>query len=129
MSVRIRLRRMGRKKIPFYRIVAVDSRKRRDGKYLEKIGYYNPLTEPADIVIDKEKAIKWLDRGAIPSFTVKSFLKLKGILLEWDLKRKGLDESHIDEEVKKWQAKQLERAKRLEAKAAMEKREKAKAAE
>lgn len=122
MSVKLRLRRMGKKKQPFYRIVAIDSRSRRDGKYIEKLGHYNPLTQPAEIAIDREKAIKWLDQGAIPSDTVKSFLRRNGIVLEWDLRKKGLEPDRIAEELKKWEEAQVERQKRREAKAAMAKR-------
>jgi small subunit ribosomal protein S16 len=126
LPVKLRLRRMGRKKLPFYRIVAIDSRKKRDGLYLEKLGYYNPLPDRAEIVIDKDIAMKWLDQGAIPSDTVKSLLQKKGILLEWDLKKHGADAEKIDQELKKWEAQQIEREKRREAKAAMLKREKVK---
>ncbi|NIA30019.1 MAG: 30S ribosomal protein S16 [Actinobacteria bacterium] len=122
MSVKLRLRRMGRKKLPMYRIVAVDSRDRRDGKYLEKVGFYNPLPDPVDLEIDKEKAMKWLNRGAIPSDTVKSFLQRKGIMLEWDLRKRGYDDEKIEEELKKWEIVQLEHQKRLEAQAAMKMR-------
>jgi small subunit ribosomal protein S16 len=113
---------MGRKKIPFYRIVAIDSRKRRDGLFIEKIGHYNPLPAAPEVVIDKELAIKWLNRGAIPSETVKGLLQRKGILLEWDLKRHGATPEKIEQEFKKWEVLQLEREKRREAKAAMEKK-------
>jgi len=105
-----------------YRIVAVDSRSRRDGKYLEKVGFYNPLPDPVELEIDKEKALKWLDRGAIPSDTVKSFLQRKGIMLEWDLRKRGYDAEKIEEEMKRWEILQLERQKRLEAQAAMQMR-------
>lgn len=71
MSVRIRLKRMGAKKRPFYRIVVADSRAPRDGRFIEEIGYYNPLTEPKTVKIDTEKAEKWLSQGAQPSDTVK----------------------------------------------------------
>ena len=71
MAVKIRLTRMGAKKAPFYRIVATDSRKARDGQYIEQIGYYNPVTEPADVKIDAEIAKKWLDCGAQPTDTVR----------------------------------------------------------
>ena len=67
MSVKIRLRRMGAKKAPFYRVVVADSRYPRDGRFIEEIGYYNPLTNPADIKIDAEKAKAWLEKGALPS--------------------------------------------------------------
>lgn len=80
MAVKIRLRRMGAKKAPFYRVVVADSRSPRDGKFIEEIGYYNPITEPAEIKIDAEKAKKWLDNGAQPSDTVKSLLKKSGII-------------------------------------------------
>ena len=76
----MRLRRMGAKKAPFYRVVVADERSPRDGKFIDEIGYYNPLTEPADIKIDAEKAEKWLMNGAQPTETVKSLLKKSGIV-------------------------------------------------
>ncbi len=79
MAVKMRLRRMGSKKAPFYRIVVADSRYPRDGRFIEEIGTYNPLTEPAAITIDEEKAKKWLGCGAQPTDTVKTLLKKKGI--------------------------------------------------
>ncbi|RKY65086.1 MAG: 30S ribosomal protein S16 [Candidatus Latescibacterota bacterium] len=88
MPVRIRLRRMGRKKKPFYRIVVVDSRNPRDGKYIESLGHYNPLTEPAEVRIDEEKAFSWLQRGAVPSDTALSLLKKVGVLKKWHEKQK-----------------------------------------
>ena len=75
MAVKIRLRRMGAKKSPFYRIVVADSRYPRDGRFIEEIGYYNPLEEPAVIKIDTEKAEKWIANGAQPTDTVKALLK------------------------------------------------------
>ena len=78
--VKMRLTRMGQKKAPFYRVVVADSRYPRDGRFIEEIGYYNPLTEPADIKIDAEKAKKWLSNGAQPTETVKSLLKKSGIV-------------------------------------------------
>ena len=80
MAVKIRLRRMGAKKAPFYRVIVADSRSPRDGRFIEEIGYYNPLTEPADIKIDAEKAKKWIANGAQPTETVKSLLKKSGIV-------------------------------------------------
>ena len=68
------------KKAPFYRVIVADSRSPRDGRFIEEIGYYNPLTEPADIKIDAEKAKKWLSNGAQPTETVKSLLKKSGIV-------------------------------------------------
>lgn len=78
--VKIRLRRMGAKKSPFYRIVVADSRYPRDGRFIEQIGTYNPLTEPSTIDVDNEKAIKWLSQGAQPTDTVKELLKISGAI-------------------------------------------------
>lgn len=75
MAVKIRLRRMGAKKAPFYRVVVADSRYPRDGRFVEEIGYYNPMREPAEIKIDAEKAQKWIANGAQPTDTVKVLLK------------------------------------------------------
>lgn len=80
MAVKIRLRRIGAKKAPFYRVVVADSRYPRDGRFIEEIGYYNPLTEPAVINIDNEKAKKWIANGAQPTDTVKALLKKNGAL-------------------------------------------------
>lgn len=78
--VKIRLKRMGAHKKPFYRVVIADARAPRDGRFIEEIGYYNPLTDPADIKIDEEKAKKWLGTGAQPTDTVKELFKKSGIL-------------------------------------------------
>ena len=80
MAVKIRLRRIGAKKAPFYRVVVADSRFPRDGRFIEEIGYYDPTKEPAVIKIDGEKAKKWIANGAQPTDTVKSILKKEGIL-------------------------------------------------
>ena len=80
MAVKIRLRRMGAKKAPFYRVVVADSRYPRDGRFIEEIGTYNPMTEPSEIKIDAEKAQKWIANGAQPTDTVKVLLKKSDIL-------------------------------------------------
>ena len=80
MAVKIRLKRIGAKKTPFYRVVVADERSPRDGRFIEEIGYYNPLTDPVDIKIDAEKATKWLNNGAQPTETVRSLLKKSEIL-------------------------------------------------
>jgi small subunit ribosomal protein S16 len=79
MAVKIRLRRMGAKKAPFYRVVVADSRSPRDGRFIEEIGYYNPTTEPTTIKIDEEKAIQWVKNGAQPSDIVKRLFTKTGI--------------------------------------------------
>ena len=78
--VKMRLRRMGAKKAPFYRVVVADSRYPRDGRFIEEIGYYNPTTEPSEIKIDADKAKDWLVKGAQPTETVKALLKKSGII-------------------------------------------------
>ena len=78
MAMKLRLTRMGSKKKPFYRIVAVDSASRRDGRVLDYVGYYNPMTEPADIKLDQDKIKSWMERGAQPTDTVRSLLKKSG---------------------------------------------------
>ncbi|KAB3535195.1 30S ribosomal protein S16 [Alkaliphilus pronyensis] len=82
MAVKIRLKRMGAKKRPFYRIVVADSRAPRDGRFIEEIGYYNPVSEPKEIKINDEKAEKWLKDGAQPTDTVKYLLRKSGIIGE-----------------------------------------------
>ena len=80
MAVKIRLRRMGAKKAPFYRIVVADSRYPRDGRFIEEIGYYNPLHDPPVVKIDAEKAAKWIANGAQPTDTVKAIFKKNDII-------------------------------------------------
>ncbi|MBM7608331.1 30S ribosomal protein S16 [Ureibacillus composti] len=80
MAVKIRLKRMGAKKSPFYRIVVADSRSPRDGRQIETVGTYNPLTKPATVNIDEEKALKWLTDGAKPSDTVRNLFSEQGIM-------------------------------------------------
>jgi len=80
MAVRIRLKRMGAHKAPFYRVVVSDSRSPRDGRFIEEIGIYNPVAQPAQVQIDEEKALKWLQTGAQPSDTVRSLLSKAGVM-------------------------------------------------
>ena len=81
MAVKIRLSRQGRKKAPFYRLVVADERSPRDGKFIELIGTYNPMTDPAAVTINEERALYWLKQGALPSDTARGLLKKQGI---WD---------------------------------------------
>ncbi|MCD4728580.1 MAG: 30S ribosomal protein S16 [Pirellulales bacterium] len=97
MPARIRLQRKGKKGRPFYHIVIADGRAPRDGKYIEKIGTYNPLTKPADIKLNIDKAVDWLNKGAQPSDTVKSILSYKGVLYKNHL-LKGVKKGVITEE-------------------------------
>ena len=78
--VKIRLRRMGAKKAPFYRIVVADSRYPRDGRFIEEIGYYNPMEEPSVVKVDLEKAKAWMEKGGQPTDTVKALFKKHGVI-------------------------------------------------
>lgn len=80
MAVKLRLKRMGAKKRPFYRIIAADTRAPRDGRFIEEIGYYNPISQPPEVKIDPDKAQKWIKSGAQPTETVRSLLKKAGVL-------------------------------------------------
>lgn len=103
MAVKLRLRRLGKKKQPVYKIVAADSRSPRDGKFIEAIGLYNPLTHPAALEIKEDRALYWLTNGAQPTDTVRNLLSQKGILLEKHLKRKGASDEKIKEEKENFQ--------------------------
>ena len=83
MAVKMRLKRMGAKKRPFYRIVVADSRSPRDGRFIEEVGYYNPIENPAVVKVDKELAMKCLNNGATPTDTVRDILSKEGILKEF----------------------------------------------
>ena len=83
MAVKMRLKRMVAKKRPFYRIVVADSRSPRDGRFIEEVGYYNPIENPAVVKVDKELALKWLNNGAMPTDTVRDILSKEGILKEF----------------------------------------------
>ena len=80
MAVKIRLRRMGKKKAPFYRIVVADSRDKRDGRFIEEIGFFNPIADPEEIRIDGDKAKDWMSKGAQPTERVRSLMKKTGVL-------------------------------------------------
>jgi len=90
------MRRIGRKKIPVYSIVATDSRNARDGRYIEDLGRYYPLREPAEVKLDEERALYWLENGAQPSDTVRSILYRRGLLLQKHLKKKGESPDEIE---------------------------------
>ena len=83
MAVKLRLKRMGAKQKPFYRIVAADARSPRDGRFIETIGTYNPVVSPAEVKVDKELALKWLNNGAEPTDTVRNILRKEGIMAEY----------------------------------------------
>ena len=106
MAVKIRLARKGRKKLAFYHIVVADSRSPRDGRYIEKIGSYNPITNPATIELDFDKALGWLQNGALPTDTCRAILSYKGILIKKHLlegvKKGAFDETEANRRFEEW---------------------------
>jgi len=106
MAVKIRLARKGRKKLAFYHIVVADSRSPRDGRYIEKIGSYNPVTNPATIELDFDKALGWLQNGAIPTDTCRAILSYKGVLIKKHLlegvKKGAFDEAEATKRFEEW---------------------------
>jgi small subunit ribosomal protein S16 len=103
LAVKLRLRRMGKKKQPIYKLVAADSRSPRDGKFLEAVGFYNPLTNPHTLDLKEDRIMYWLNVGAQPTHTVKSLLRQKGINLKKELISKGFDEEKVKSEIENWQ--------------------------
>jgi len=108
VSVKLRLRRIGRKKIPVYSIVAADQRNARDGRYIEDIGRYFPLREPAEVRLEEDRALHWLENGAQPSDTVRSILRRRGLLLHHHLKKKGEAPDKIEEAVEEFRERMAE---------------------
>lgn len=110
--VKLRLRRMGKKKQPIYKIVAADSTSPRDGRFIEAIGVYNPQTHPMTVEVHEGKLFKWMKNGAQPTSTVESLLKRKGLMLKWRLVKKGADDALIAVEMEKFQMLQSEKLRR-----------------
>lgn len=102
MAVKIRLKRMGKKRQPVYKIVAADVRSPRDGKYIEALGVYNPKTDPTTVNIKEDRALYWLSVGAQPTNTVKNLLSSQGILLKRNLIKQGLSEEQIEIRMSDW---------------------------
>jgi small subunit ribosomal protein S16 len=106
MAVKIRLARKGRKKLAYYHVVVADSRSPRDGRYIEKIGMYNPITDPATIELDFNKALDWLQKGAQPTDTCRAILSYKGVLLKKHLlegvKKGAFDEAEAEKRFSEW---------------------------
>lgn len=107
--VKIRLKRTGRKKLPFYQIVAADSRAPRDGKFLEIVGHYQPTAKPHAVTIKKDRVSYWMQTGAQPTDTVRSLIRSTGLLHELRLRSLGRSETDITAEMEKWQQNQTER--------------------
>ncbi len=110
--VKLRLRRVGKKKQPVYKIVAADSRASRNGKFIESIGQYNPLVNPMIISLKEDRLFTWLKNGAQPTDTLRSLLQRKGLWMKWGLMKKGADEAAISTAMEKWQSLQAEKLQR-----------------
>ena len=126
MAVKIRLKRMGSKKIPFFRVVAADSRSPRDGRFIETLGYYDPMKDPPEIKFDDDKVYKWLDNGAIPTENAKQLLRKAGLLERWRLLKQGVPIHELDAKIEELRAKQPKPLSPEEKKARKEARKKAK---
>ena len=118
MAVRIRLRRIGKKKMPMYHIVAADSRAARNGKFLEVIGRYEPLKDPMVISTQEDRVFHWLKTGALPTDTVRSLFQRSGLWVKWTLTKQGVDPGKITAEMEKWQMAQAEKRQHDEARRA-----------
>ena len=128
MSVKIRLKKMGSKKRPFYRIVAADSRSPRDGRFIEALGYYNPMTDPPEIKCDDDKIYKWLGDGAIPTGNAAQLLRKIGLLEKWRLLKSGVKISELDSTIETRREKQPKAVPKTGAKLSKKEAAKAKAA-
>lgn len=109
MAVRLRLRRLGRRNLPIFAIVAADARSPRDGRFIEDLGRYYPLHEPATVELKADRVIYWLERGAQPTETVRSILRREGLLLAMHLRREGKSEEEIQQVVAEHRARQYEK--------------------
>ncbi len=124
--VKLRLKRMGKKAYPVYKIVAADSRSPRDGRFIESVGHYNPNAEPAVVTLKDERVSYWLNSGAQPTDTVRSILSREGFMLKLHLTRKGADETKITDEYNKFIADRSRKAETAKAKKVRRKENKAK---
>lgn len=127
MAVKIRLKRMGSKKRPFFRVVAADSRSPRDGRFIETLGYYNPMADPPDIKFDDDKVYKWLGNGAVPTENARELLRKAGLLERWHLLKKGVKISELDAKVEELKSKQPKPLSEEEKRARKEAKKKARA--
>jgi len=121
LSVRLRLRRIGKKKNPIYQIVAADARTKRDGKFLEIVGRYEPREKPVVINASESRVFYWLKSGAQPTDTVRSLFRQTGLWMKWSMKKRGDDDAKVASAMEKWTMIQAEKEKRQEARKARRK--------
>ncbi len=128
MSVKLRMKRMGTKKRPFYRVVAIDSRMARDGRFIDIVGYYNPMVNPPQIKMDDDKVYTWLRNGATPSEKVRELFRKIGLMEKWSLLKKGVAIADLDAKLEERRAKQPRAVSEKAPKKKMSKKQAAKAA-
>ncbi|RJR28603.1 MAG: 30S ribosomal protein S16 [Candidatus Latescibacterota bacterium] len=128
MSVKLRMKRMGTKKRPFYRVVAIDSRMARDGRFIDIVGFYNPMVNPPEIKMDDDKVYNWLRNGAVPSEKVRELFRRIGLMEKWSLVKKGVSIADLDAKLEERRAKQPRPAADKEKKKRPNKKQAAKAA-
>ena len=110
MAVHIRLKRQGRKKRPFYRVVAIDSRSHREGREIERLGWYDPVNDKLSVEFKEDRVFHWLNEGAIPTDTVSSLLRKKGLAYKWHLIKSGVSTEQISAHMDEWAKAQLTKA-------------------
>lgn len=118
MATTIRLTRMGRKQAPFYRIVVVDSRTRRDGSYIDNLGIYNPMPDAYELSVDHDKAVEWLQKGAQPTTTAGSLLRNEGVLYRWHLMKQGESIESIEGKVEEFRSRRSKESEAIRQKSA-----------
>lgn len=118
MATTIRLTRMGRKQAPFYRIVVVDSRTRRDGDYIDNLGTYNPMPDAFELSVDHDKAVEWLSKGAQPTDTAGSLLRNEGVMYRWHLMKQGESIESIEGKVEEFRSRRSKESEEIRAKSA-----------
>jgi small subunit ribosomal protein S16 len=121
LAVHIRLKRQGRKKRPFYRIIAIDSRSHREGREIERLGWYDPVKEGLSVEFKEDRIFHWLGQGAIPTDTVNSLMRKRGLTHKWHLIKTGVAEDQIATEMESWAARQLEKVEKAATKKAEKK--------
>ena len=111
MAVRIRLKKLGRKKRPFYRVVAIDSRFKRDGREIERLGWYDPIQDNNSCNLNEERVLHWLNEGAKPSDTVMGLFRRNGLSYKWHLSKQGLKDEDIEKLLEEWKEREKNRIK------------------
>lgn len=121
MAVHIRLKRQGRRKRPFYRVIVIDSRSHREGREIERLGWYDPVKEGLSVELKEDRIFHWLGQGAIPTDTVNNLMRKKGLAYKWHLMKTGVAEDQIETEMEAWATRQLEKAEKAAVKKAEKK--------